>query len=498
MGTLGKSDNNKTGLRFDGTPKSYPAFKEAVIAKSDAEGYAWAINGGNVICAIFQAANAKAAKKKAAATPKKTSASNTISLNIETYDDGEVKSEFEKASVTVSLALQVRKHRKELLGTHYADHEKQGVTPDQLNEMHKHMDVTYLTKVNRDLTRALHDAVFSNTSAAADTIAVTKLRTILKTQEVAKILSGENVGSEKKWAQEPWLMPAIQMWGKLAYRFEGMTDMINGHFMDDLAELLNSATGQRRKTFYEIDAEFEKMCKSLTDNFSTLKSLMPFLRASLRQTMIRKLSKVGKDKEAWKKAENFLTELQDDDHMLTVEDTDDAIKRAQQFLHRNEDDGAGSKDDTKVAFVADVDTSKAQDDKIAEMGAKIEALQAQLKKQQAPGTGKRHRNGKPVGEVSVCESCGKRGHTKDQCWKGLDEAKAKIEKAIAERDKKKSEMAKRQPSSKDTKAYVAACNKATAAAATTAAGARVLCCRVTSRFTPRTSVFHAHRHASCT
>ena len=309
MGTLGKSDNNKTGLRFDGTSKSYPAFKEAVIAKSDAEGYAWAINGGNVICAIFQAANAKAAKKKATATPKKTSASNTISLNIETYDAGEVKSEFSKASVTVSLALQVRKHRKELLGTHYADHDKQGVTPDQLNEMHKHMDVTYLTKVNRDLTRALHDAVFSNTSAAADTIAVTKLRTILKTQEVAKILSGENVGSEKKWAQEPWLMPAIQMWGKLAYRFEGMTDMINGHFMDDLAELLNSATGQRRKTFYEIDAEFEKMCKSLTDNFSTLKSLMPFLRASLRQTMIRKLSKVGKDKEAWKKAENFLTTL---------------------------------------------------------------------------------------------------------------------------------------------------------------------------------------------
>ena len=84
MGTLGKSDNNKTGLRFDGTAKAYLAFKEAVIAKSDAEGYAWAINGGNVICAIFQAANAKAAKKKAAATPKKTSASNTISLNIET------------------------------------------------------------------------------------------------------------------------------------------------------------------------------------------------------------------------------------------------------------------------------------------------------------------------------------------------------------------------------------------------------------------------------
>ena len=36
--------------------------------------------------------------------------------------------------------------------------------------------------------------------------------------------------------------------------------MINGAFMEDLSELLNSATGDqsRRKIFYEIDTEFEK------------------------------------------------------------------------------------------------------------------------------------------------------------------------------------------------------------------------------------------------
>jgi hypothetical protein len=33
------------------------------------------------------------------------------------------------------------------------------------------------------------------------------------------------------------------MYGRLAYMFEGMTDMINGAFMEDLSELLNSATG---------------------------------------------------------------------------------------------------------------------------------------------------------------------------------------------------------------------------------------------------------------
>ena len=34
--------------------------------------------------------------------------------------------------------------------------------------------------------------------------------------------------------------------------------------------------------------------------------------------MIRKLSKVGKDKEAWKKAEEYLTQLQDDEHTVRL------------------------------------------------------------------------------------------------------------------------------------------------------------------------------------
>jgi hypothetical protein len=66
-----------------------------------------------------------------------------------------------------------------------------------------------------------------------------------------------------------------------------MPDMINGAFMEDLSELLNSATGdqRRRKSFYEIDTEFEKMTASLQKKFNSMASLMPFLRVSLRQTI---------------------------------------------------------------------------------------------------------------------------------------------------------------------------------------------------------------------
>ena len=56
-------------------------------------------------------------------------------------------------------------------------------------------------------------------------------------------------------------------------------------------------------------------------------SLMPFLHASLHQTMIRKLYSVGKDKDGLKKADEHLSTFMDQEHMINLEDTDAAIKR---------------------------------------------------------------------------------------------------------------------------------------------------------------------------
>ena len=330
MGTLEKPTAK---IKFDGTPKSWPMFKEAMLKWADGENFAYMLEGGHGLCAIFQAASAAAAKKANGDGTK-----GTISLDIAKHKEKDIEAEFKKASVTTSVSLALRKNRKDQLGANWADHDKCGMTQDELDDAHEVLDTKYLRHVNRALTRALHDAVFPG---AVETIATTKLRSILKTPAVVKILAGDALGGEDTWADKPWLMPAMQMWGKLSYRFEGMTDMINGAFMEDLGELLNAVTGPQRKTLYQADQEFEKMCETLLNNFGTIKSLMHFLRSSLRQTMIRKLSKVGKEKDAWKKADEYLTQLQDDDHMLTLEDTDAAIKRAEQYLHRNEDAGGG-------------------------------------------------------------------------------------------------------------------------------------------------------------
>ena len=177
-----------------------------------------------------------------------------------------------------------------------------------------------------------------------------------------------------------------------------MTGMINCTFMEDLSELLNSATEDhqcRRKTFYEIDTEFEKMTASLLKNFNSMASLMPFLGASLRQTMIRKLAMMGKGKDGWEKADEHLTTLMDQEHMISLEDTEVAVKRCEQHLQRAATDDASPKvlateisaQDTAAELAALKATAKAQD-------AKTKALSAQLRGDTSGA--KRARNGKHI------------------------------------------------------------------------------------------------------
>ena len=124
--------------------------------------------------------------------------------------------------------------------------------------------------------------------------------------------------------------------------------------------------------------------------------------------------------------------------MLTLEDTDVAIKRAEQYLHHGNEAGAAVKD--KVAFKADVGDAGDRDAKFAAMEKKVQALQVQLRGDTAGA--KRGRNGAPVQKkaVPVCVKekggCGKRGHTVEDFWEDLDAAKANIDAVMAKRNKK--------------------------------------------------------------
>ena len=114
------------------------------------------LEGGHSICTLFQSASTASAKINAKASGK----AGTISLDIETYAAKDIEAAFKKTSVLTCVALAVRGNRKEKLGENWADHDKCGMSEDDLIEAHNVLDVKYLREVNRSLARTLHEAVF--------------------------------------------------------------------------------------------------------------------------------------------------------------------------------------------------------------------------------------------------------------------------------------------------------------------------------------------------
>ncbi len=89
---------------------------------------------------------------------------------------------------------------------------------DALAKAHKSIDLKYLRQLNRMVTRLLHDAVFEPSSKAADTPAQNKLNGILRNSEVSQILRGAVDEDDEEWLEEPWKIPALQIWAKMYHK----------------------------------------------------------------------------------------------------------------------------------------------------------------------------------------------------------------------------------------------------------------------------------------
>jgi hypothetical protein len=150
------------------------------------------------------------------------------------------------------------------------------------------------------------------------------------------------------------------------------------------------------------------MTSSLLKNFDSIRSVMSFLRASLHQTMIHKLATVDNDKDGWKKADEHLTTLMDKEQMITLQDTDAAVKQCEQHLERAATDYASPKAKVLATEISAPDTAA----ELAALKVTIKALSAQLRGDTSGA--KRARNGVPVEKKPIpvgAQCCGLLGQT---------------------------------------------------------------------------------------
>jgi hypothetical protein len=118
---------------------------------------------------------------------------------------------------------------------------------------------------------------------------------------------------------------------------------------------------------------------------------------------------VAKDKDGLKKADEYLTILMDQEHMISIEDTDAAIKRCEKHLQRAATDEGSPREakipateveisgqDTAAELAALKATTKTQD-------ANIKAFSAQMRGDTSGA--KRARSGDPVDKKPIPVHC---------------------------------------------------------------------------------------------
>ena len=118
--------------------------------------------------------------------------------------------------------------------------------------------------------KVVHPWTMINTDGSNLTKTTTKLQSLLDGPLVKKVVHLKvrllvkkvlkGTSHEEKWGVYVCLIPTVSILTRLCFRMEGMTDLFNVTFIENLSTLLTSCTeGKTLKTFFEIDKEFESM-----------------------------------------------------------------------------------------------------------------------------------------------------------------------------------------------------------------------------------------------
>ena len=163
----------------------------------------------------------------------------------------------------------------------------------------------------------------------------------------------------------------------------------------DLSNFLLSATTTSAKgqTIFEVDNAMEILAENIEKNFNDVPTFLKFMRASMRQAMIRRLAKHSTNKAAWSKAEDFIQDLLQKNTALTLETTQMVIDRAQTYMSREE------KLHTSTTLVASTST----DAEIEILKAELASLKAGAVAAAGRGTGRGKQGGSTAKELADYE-----------------------------------------------------------------------------------------------
>eukprot|EP00961_Rhodomonas_salina_P243141 3285183-Rhodomonas_salina.2 len=121
------------------------------------------------------------------------------------------------------------------LGSNWTDWQKcMYADEEQYSNEVKCRRTEFLVKASSILINKLSIAIFGKDFKKKHLTAAELLLPVLFDPEMEEVLDGTNTEKTKDWTEKPYLILGIQVWAKLMFRFEGVSDTVSCNLLKEL------------------------------------------------------------------------------------------------------------------------------------------------------------------------------------------------------------------------------------------------------------------------
>jgi len=227
---------------------------------------------------------------------------------------------------------------KETFGTQWTKHAELGFeSAAELKEAHSMALADWVRDKNKTLLRALWRSAFPEKPPKEDQGSLHKetLRHILTSTKVTELLDGADVLDIQLWWERPYLMPGVVAWVSTLWKYEGVTDDIDGNLLAEIQDITTSGKGKSARPIMEVKRQLEQIMEAPAKRFTSAAELCDFLVSCSLQDIIRTLARgTNREASAWKLADNIMVNSCRTGEMLSSKVIQRAIDIAQAHLER--------------------------------------------------------------------------------------------------------------------------------------------------------------------
>ena len=252
---------------WDGKKHTWPEFRKEVTKWATANGVAWILNAGRALFSHMQSLQEDFKKRKKVFKPYFEDHADSIWADaLETRENGCVEAQLDGVKVDTL---------KQKFGSNFTEHTKCGFTCEtkHKNAMDNAVEQKLL-EMNLLILTTLTDAI----NAKSETSTQKEfLRRILLTAEIRNIMDGGAPKDIDEWFDKQQVMPAVNVWIQILWKYEGISENVDSHMITDFNEITDSGLGEHPGSITDVNTRLQLLLEPAAKVFSNVQDFCDHL-----------------------------------------------------------------------------------------------------------------------------------------------------------------------------------------------------------------------------